>query len=137
MSTKYNIIYCFLQLRTVSPYQKLKWVPLIHLLACFLASILCLLVTCLTIFWDSNVYTSSRSEYFTEKVEEKKEIQKQGEAAATPSLPSRTASATVLPGGKKSAKQGFGSLDLNISYNTNIDKGDITFFYVFYGPRIL
>ncbi|NWX01981.1 ENO4 Enolase, partial [Caloenas nicobarica] len=49
-------------------------------------------------------------EYFTKKVEEKKEIQKQEEkeqeAEATPALTSHTPSATVLPGKKKAAKPG-------------------------------
>nr|XP_009932947.1 PREDICTED: enolase-like protein ENO4 [Opisthocomus hoazin] len=48
-------------------------------------------------------------EYFTKKVEEKKEIQKQEEkeeAEATLALPSCTPSATALPGKKKAAKPG-------------------------------
>ncbi|KAK4821695.1 hypothetical protein QYF61_027459 [Mycteria americana] len=47
-------------------------------------------------------------EYFTKKVEEKKEIQKQeeGEAEATLALTSCTPSATALPGEKKAAKPG-------------------------------
>ncbi|NXW54203.1 ENO4 Enolase, partial [Eurystomus gularis] len=47
-------------------------------------------------------------EYFTKKVEEKKEIQKQAEekAEATPSLTSCIPSATALPGKKKGAKPG-------------------------------
>ncbi|NWW86532.1 ENO4 Enolase, partial [Rhynochetos jubatus] len=47
-------------------------------------------------------------EYFTKKVEEKKEIQKQEEAAAeaTLDLTSCTPSATALPGEKKAAKPG-------------------------------
>ncbi|NWQ73431.1 ENO4 Enolase, partial [Columbina picui] len=56
-------------------------------------------------------------EYFTKKVEEKKEIQKQEEkkreeqeAEATLALTSHTPSATVLPGKKKAAKAGFVSV---------------------------
>ncbi|KFV90778.1 Enolase-like ENO4, partial [Eurypyga helias] len=47
-------------------------------------------------------------EYFTKKVEEKKEIQKQEEEAAeaTLDLTSCTPSATALPGGRKAAKPG-------------------------------
>jgi len=59
----------------------------------------------------------SFSEYFTKKVEEKKEIQKQEEkeeAEATLALPSCTPSATALPGKKKAAKPGFGLFDFNI-----------------------
>ncbi|NXG57216.1 ENO4 Enolase, partial [Hemiprocne comata] len=50
-------------------------------------------------------------EYFTTKVEEKKEIQKQEEEAeeaeATPTLASCTPAATALPGQKKAEKTGF------------------------------
>lgn len=123
--TKNNVTYWLLQIHTMSLWQKLK--SLIQLLACSLACILCLLVTCLTIFWASKLYTSFLSEYFTKKVEEKKEIQKQEEkeeqeAEATLALISHTPSATALPGKKKTAKPGFGWLDFNIFCNTILVK---------------
>lgn len=122
---KNNVTYWLLQIHTMSLWQKLK--SLIQLLACSLACILCLLVTCLTIFWASKLYASFLSEYFIKKVEEKKEIQKQEEkeqqeAEATLALTLHTPSATALPGKKKATKPGFGLLDFNIFCNTELVK---------------
>lgn len=102
------------------PWQKLKQMLLIHLPAA-LASIVCLLFTCLPLFWTNNLYAFSLSEYFRKKVEEKK-IQKE-EAAAAPL--SCAPSAVALSGKKKAAKPGFSLFPFNIfckTCNTDIDK---------------
>ncbi|KFQ92281.1 Enolase-like ENO4, partial [Nipponia nippon] len=64
-------------------------------------------------------------EYFTKKVEEKREIQKQEEKEVTLALTSCTPSATALPGKKKAERPGFRLFDFNIFCNTDIDKDPV------------
>lgn len=97
---------------------------LIHLPASSLASILCLLFTCLTLFWTNNLYAFSLSEYFRKKVEEKKEIQKEEEEEAAP-LSCAPSAPSAPSGKKKAAKPGFSLFPFIIfckTCDTDIDK---------------
>lgn len=94
---------------------------------------ICLLVTCLTIFWPNNFYTSSLSEYFANKVEEKKEIEKQEEGQEGEEKKEEDEAAKVAPAPAtqppaakskpKKGGKGFTLFNFNIFCNIDIDKG--------------
>lgn len=88
---------------------------------------MCLLITCLAIFRPSNFYASSLSEYFANKVEERKEIQKREEEEAAKVTPApASCPPTPIPKQKKGGKPGFTSFNFNIFCNTDTDKGPKT-----------